>query len=441
MKSYVVLTILMGYALLSMHAQMSEDPFLWLEEVEGKRALEWVETQNEETLSLLEQNEAYPTIFNRTVDILNSKDRIVYPTTRGEYVYNFWQDETYPRGVWRRMPKGAFYAGKTNWTVLIDLKALSEAEGENWVYKGTTFLEEESSRCLVSLSRGGSDAVEVREFDVDELAFVEEGFVLPQSKGGVSWLDEETVLAARDFGEGSMTTSGYPRIIKLWKRGTDLSEAETIFEGQTTDVNVAMYRPQPHLSNRHIIRRGIDFFHAEKYLYDKGELIPLDIPLDVNPTFFQDYMLLELKEDWAPEEAEAYPGGSLIAIKFEAFLEGERTFEIIVNPQDRETIRGISATKDVLLVNMLSNVVSELYEYTLQDDGWGSRKVETPAYGTINIGDASELRSEYLLSYANYLQPTTLYRVARPGRKPAILQQLPVYFDASSLTMNQHEET
>ena len=215
-----------------LQAQQDIDPYLWLEEIEGEKALSWVEGRNKASLAVLKAQPTFEETYEKALEIMNSDERIAYPYIHGKYIYNFWKDETNERGIFRRTTLAEYLKPSPNWEILLDIDKLCEEEGEKWVYKGATGLYPDYTRYIVYLSRGGSDASVAREFDVNSKEFVKDGFYLPESKGSVSWKNIDTVYVQTDFGEGSLTDSGYPRITKIWKRGTPLSAAKTIFEGE-----------------------------------------------------------------------------------------------------------------------------------------------------------------------------------------------------------------
>ena len=218
-----------------------QDPYLWLEEVEGEDALAWVRAQNERTLGELQADPLYEGYYQDALDVLTSDERIPYGTIRDGMVYNFWQDETNVRGLWRRTPLESYASDSPDWETIVDFDKLAEEEGKNWVYKGANcFQPEEGGKwlCMVSLSDGGKDAVIQREFDLSTKAFVEDGFITPEAKQGVAWADADTLLIATDWGEGTTTQSGYPFIVKRWTRGTPLAEAEEVLRGTENDVGV-----------------------------------------------------------------------------------------------------------------------------------------------------------------------------------------------------------
>src|SRR5436190_3298097 len=217
-------------------AQSGEDPFQWLEEVQGEKALDWARQHNAKTTAVLEARPEYKPIYARTLEILDSKEKIPTPELLGETVYNFWRDDTHERGIWRRTSLASYHTAAPSWETVLDVDALAKAEGKAWVFHGANCLPPAYARCMVSLSPGGSDASVEREFDTGTKQFVSGGFSLLEAKSRVAWRDQDTLWVGTDFGSGSLTTSGYPRIVKLWKRGTPLAEARTVFEGKNEDV-------------------------------------------------------------------------------------------------------------------------------------------------------------------------------------------------------------
>ena len=222
-------------------AQESVDPFLWLEDVKGEKQLAWAEERNTESVGELSESEGFRTLQDRLRGILDSDEKIPYVRKTGDLYYNFWRDAKNPRGIWRRTTLEEFRKPEPDWEVVIDLDVLAKEEGENWVWHGSSVLHPEGRLCLVSLSRGGADADVKREFDLETKQFVEDGFAVPEAKSQVSWRDADSLFVGTDFGPGSMTTSGYPRIVKEWTRGTALKDAVTVFEGKEEDMgNLAM---------------------------------------------------------------------------------------------------------------------------------------------------------------------------------------------------------
>ncbi|GAA3171432.1 hypothetical protein GCM10020255_060350 [Rhodococcus baikonurensis] len=201
------------------------DPYLWLEDVTGESALDWVRQHNAVTEEQLTDNERFDRLQSDVREILDTDARIPYVRRRGEFLYNFWRDSTHVRGLWRRTTFDQYVTDDPEWDVLVDLDALAEAEGENWVWKGTQLLRPHRNRALISLSRGGADAAVVREFDIDKREFLapegeNPGFYLPEAKTDIDWIDIDTVYVGTDIGPGSLTDSGYPRLAQRWKRGT-----------------------------------------------------------------------------------------------------------------------------------------------------------------------------------------------------------------------------
>jgi len=424
----------------SINAQEVDDPYLWLEEIDGTKALDWVKAQNNATLAILEKFPAFQEINKRNFEIYNSKDRIASPSIYGDYIYNFWQDEKNERGVWRRTTLNEYLKESPNWEVILDIDMLSKAENEKWVFHGASFLPPNFNHCIVSISRGGGDADIKREIDLTTKQFVKDGFYLPEAKSETSWKDENTLYVMTKYGEGSLTESGYPRIAKIWKRGTPLSEAKTIFEGEIKDVSVSAYTIYTPERNYDFVHRGITFYTAYVYAIENGKLIKLDIQDDAQfDGIFKNQILLELKTDWNVS-GKIYPQGALISIDYDKFIKGDRNFDIIWKPGERSSIVSVSNTKNYLLVNQLNNVRSELYKYSWRDGKWSNNKVETPDYGTIYISSTDELSDQYFFTYTSFLVPTSLYFVLDDNRIQKV-KSLPEYFDGSKYEVQQFEAT
>jgi prolyl oligopeptidase len=419
-------------------AQEKKDPFLWLENIDGAKSMEWVKAQDTITVSALEKYPDFQKIYQRNLEIYNSKQRIAYPNMVGNYVYNFWQDSANERGLWRRTTLEDYLKPSPKWETVLDMDSLSKAEESKWAYKGANMLYPEDNLCMVNLSRGGADAVEIREFDLRTKQFVKDGFHLPEAKGYISWIDSNTIFVMTDFGKGSMTNSGYPRIAKIWKRGTPLSEAKTIFEGDTTDVASSAFTVNTPERDYEFVQRSMTFYKAYYYALVNDKLVKLDFPEDVEfDGIFKNQILLQLKHDWKVG-GNTYEQGSLISIDYDKFLNGDRNFSLIYKPGERESIVGLAHTKSFLLVNRMNNVRGELFKYVLKNGNWADRKIDAPDFGTIDIVSTDDQTDNFFFAYTNFLTPTSLYYVSEDG-KISKVKSLPEYFDASNLEVKQHE--
>lgn len=423
-------------------ADMNNDPHLWLEDVEGEKALDWVRARNAVSEKQLAGDPGFEQVRKDILDILDSDARIPYVSKRGEYYYNFWRDKQNPQGVWRRTTLAEYRKENPEWEVLLDIDALGKAEGVNWVWGGSDCLRPDYDRCLVDLSRGGADATVTREFDVSEKAFVEDGFSRPEAKGSVGWIDIDTVYVSTDFGDGSMTDSGYPRVVKEWKRGTPMSEAKVVYEGEKTDISVGAYHDDTPGWERDFIYRGLTFYTNELYLRkDGGELARLDLPDGAQKGVFREWLTVELRQPWEVK-GKTHPAGSLLAINFEDFMKGGRDFEVVFAPTENSSLASSGATKDYFFINVLEDVKNRIYVMTPGKDGWKREPlVGAPEFGTVSIGavDADE-SNEYFMTVADYLTPTSLL-MGEIGKKPELLKQLPAFFDASPYRIEQHFAT
>ena len=303
-----------------MPEQSGTDQYLWLEDVSGDVALDWVRAHNEPTIAEL-GGERFEEMRREALEVLDTDSRIPYVRRRGEHLYNFWRDAANPRGLWRRTTLASYRTDSPDWDVLIDVDALAAADGENWVWAGAEVIEPDLTRALIGLSRGGSDATVIREFDMRTREFVAGGFELPEAKTDISWESADSVLVGTDFGPGSLTDSGYPRIVKRWHRGQPLAEATTLFTGEHSDVSVgAGYDPTPGYE-RLFIARSFDFFNRERYELRGEELIRLDVPTDAGMSVHREWLLIRPRTDWWLGST-VYPAGSLLAANYDEFLSG-----------------------------------------------------------------------------------------------------------------------
>jgi prolyl oligopeptidase len=433
---FFILTLIAAMTLLSQDI----DPFLWLEDVEGDKALEWVRAQNETSLPLLKQHPEFEAIFDRNKEIVNSKDKIAYITIRGEYAYNFWRDENHVRGIWRRTSLDDYSRENPTWDTVLDIDALADAENENWVYKGVEGLEPDYDRFLIKLSRGGADAVVVREFDMKTRGFLKDGFSLPEAKSNIAWIDENSVYVGTDFGPGSLTTSGYSYISKKWRRGTPLSSAQTVFKGDSTDVVAGAWPVRSDYLNIDLFYKIIRYYDNRTYLLKDGEFVQLDIPLDIFPSFFQDQLVLKLESDWTPDKT-TYTSGSLISINFKNFMDGDRDFHIIDVPDDKSSIEGFAATKNVLILNKMVNVRGELWQYSFKDKTWLGEKVNAPDFGTLSIFASDDKSSTWFFEYESFNTPSSVYQTSDTSNTITKIKESPAWFDGDKFDVTQHYAT
>ncbi|MEO8059609.1 MAG: prolyl oligopeptidase family serine peptidase [Burkholderiales bacterium] len=425
------------------------DPFLWLEDVQGEAALAWVRERNAESQKVLMARPEYKPTRERLLQVMNSKERIPYISRRGAHFYNLWQDETHKRGLWRRTSLAEYRKAAPAWETVLDLDALAAAEGENWVWGGAVGLAPWHHRCLVMLSRGGADANVVREFDTVAKSFVKDGFVLTEAKSDIDWIDADTVFVGTEFGPGSMTDSGYPRVVKRWKRGTPLTDAITVFEGEKADVSVRVSVDTTPGHERTIVTRSLDFYRSKRLLLQGTKLLPIDVPDDASIAFWNsagrpvDTLLMELRSDLATPKR-THPRGSLIAIDAAAYERGERQFSVLFEPSATRSLAGFSLTREHVLVNVLDNVASKLEEWRRTPDGLTRRDVAAPFPGTLGVSGLHDpmltedpLAESYLLTYSDFLTPDTLSLGQTGTDTRAVLKALPATFDATGMRAEQ----
>jgi len=415
-----------------------EDPYLWLEDVESEKALAWAKNISDQDTAMLEAVPEFEQIHAELLEIYNSQDRIPSPTIQADQIYNFWRDPNHVRGIWRRTTLQEFAKGEPDWETVLDLDALAEGDGENWVWKGANCLEPQYRRCIISLSRGGADAKVAREFDTVTRKFVDDGFELPEAKSFLSWKDEDTLWVGTDFGDGSLTSSGYPRIARQWKRGTALEDAEDVFEASTEDVLALAYSTHTPEGRYDLVSVVPEAFRGTDYILLGGRLVKLDLPEDAElEGFFKDQILVSLRSDWETDGT-TYAQGGLLAIALNDFLAGSRKFEQLFTPEERTSLREVRSTSNYLLVTTLDNVRGRLYRLVLTDAGWEKEELDLPGYGTVGIGSTSDTTDDFFFTYTDFVTPSSLY-VVRGKEEPEQLLSSPAWFDTAGMEVVQHE--
>jgi prolyl oligopeptidase len=424
---------------------VTDDPYRWLEDVTGDSALEWVRARNAQTVAEFTGSARFAELRGEIRQVLDAEDRIPYVARRGELLYNFWQDAARPKGIWRRTTLERYRRGQPEWDVLLDVDALAEQEGENWVWEGATVLRPDYRFGLVELSRGGADATVVREFDLVERRFVEDGFELPEAKSRVGWIDRDRIYVGTDFGPGSLTTSGYPRVIREWRRGTPLAEAPVVYEGKPEDVAAyASHDPTPGFE-RDFVGRSIDFYRTETYLRrSDGELVRLDVPDDAETDVHREWLLIRTRSQWRVGEATHGPG-TLLAARFDDYLTGERDLTVLFEPDEHNHLSYHAWTRHHLVLHTLSDVRSVLTVLTPEDGGWRRAPLPgVPESGHTDLTDTEpDVDDAYLLTSSGFTEPATLRR-GEIGADPdtvEVLKRAPAFFDADNLTVDQFTTT
>jgi len=424
----------------------AEDPNIWLEEARSDKALEWVRAENERTLGLLAKDPRFEELKAEALAIYDSEDKIPFVSIRPDGLYNFWQDKANPRGLLRRTTLASYRTDAPVWETVLDVDALAKADGREWVYKGSTCLPPEQRMCMIALSDGGKDATVMREFDMATKSFVEGGFTLDsESQGDVEWLDKDTLLVSRDFGEGTLTDSEYPFTTRLWKRGTSLADAPEIFRGDPKDVSSGAYALRDSKGAIHgtMAYRGLSF-HEREYSFQKdGAWVKLDLPKMAGPYGIVDgHLLISTDVDWQTQ-GQTFPADSLIAIDLEAFKADPNGAKktLVWAPGDRQTKQGSTITSDSLYVSLLDNVRGKVVKFDFADGKWAETPVELPENATIEIAASSDEHDDVMFTVTDFLNPTRLFY--RDGDKGTteVLKTSPSYFDANGMEVEQFEAT
>ncbi len=416
---------------------MGEDPYLWLEEIEGERALAWVREQNARSLAVLEGDPRFAQLHADAVALANNRDRLALGGVREGYLYNFWQDDTHVRGIWRRSPLVDYARGEPHWEILLDLDALATAEDANWVFKGANCLEG-TARCMVSLSDGGRDASTWREYDIAERRFVEGGFIVPEAKSSVSWLDADTLLVGTDWGEGTMTESGYAYVLKQWRRGAPLASATEVMRGQASDVGVFAGALMDTDGRRVPMAVEADtFFESTVWLLDGPAPRRVNLPAKATVRgLYRGNLVFTLEEAWR-----GIPQGALAAYPLDdAGADAPRT-TVLFAPNERQSIEDIAITNDAILLAGFENVRGRIMRIDQEGGEWRTTTLDLPTTGSVFLSGASPTEDLAFAVYQDYVTPDTLYALENEASQARTIRSLPAQFDSSRFVAEQFEAT
>ncbi|MBM7368020.1 prolyl oligopeptidase family serine peptidase [Gordonia hydrophobica] len=425
----------------------NEDPYLWLEDVTGDDALAWVRDHNEPTVDELTHSARFTELEAAALEILDTDERIPYVRRRGEHLYNFWRDAEHPKGLWRRTTLDSYRSDTPDWDVLIDVDALSEREGENWVWAGATMNRPHYDRALISLSRGGADAAVVREYDVASRSWVDDGFTLPEAKSQVGWIDRDTVYVGTDFaqtpdGLPALTSSGYPRTVRRWSRGTDVADAPTVFAGEVSDVAVGAVCTHTPGFVRHFVSRSTDFYNAIDYELrpeNDDELIRIEVPTDAHYDVRLNWLTVLTRSPWTVDGTE-HPAGTLLVFDYPAWLDGDRTHRVLFTPDAHTSLQDHAVTKSHLVLVTLHDVATRIEVLTLGT--W--ERVELaglPDLATLGVLDTDPDESDEIwFSASSFTQaPSLLHGSTSSG--VAVIKSTPAVYDASDVSAHQYFAT
>ncbi|MEE2526759.1 prolyl oligopeptidase family serine peptidase [Hyphobacterium sp. HN65] len=422
----------------------ANDPRVWLEEVEGEEALAWVEGQNERTFERLTGDERYQGLYDAALEVYQSNDRIPYGSYQNGYIWNFWRDATNTHGLWRRTSLESYLSDNTEWETVLDLDAVAEAEGVNWVWQGSSCLSPDYRRCIITLSDGGQDASVRREFDLESRTFVEDGFVSPEAKGGISWVDEDTVLFGFATSEENSTTSGYPVSVYRWERGTAWEDATEVLRGDREDVGVWGFRVEDNAGNVYMMASEADTFFETTwwYLPDEGEPVSLPIPARSSISgLYNNQLLFTLEEEWDRGNGDVFPQGALLSFDFGEFARSGEIGDVatVFVPGPRQSIGGIGIANGTVLLQIDDNVTGQLWRYDTRDGGWQGTRIPTPDNLTLGLFGTSPHHNLAFLNAEGFLTPDSLYMVNVPTGSVTQVDSTPAWFDDENLIVEQLE--
>jgi len=418
----------------------SSDPWLSLENLDSPASMSWVRKQNAVTLHALAESPSFQAMNSRFLAILDSDARIPYVVKHGDALYNFWRDSKHPRGLWRRTSLAEYRKASPAWETVIDVDALAATEKQNWFWGGAQVLPTDSTRALISLSRGGADAKVVREFDLSTKAFVKDGFELPESKSDVGWADHDHVFVALAIDSTTMNTSGYARVVKEWTRGEPLASARTVYEDERSDVYAAVQHDFTPGFERDFVIHGVSFYSNELFLLRDGKRIKIEKPDDADAGAWREWLLVQLRTDWTVN-GRTYKAGSLLAANLDDFLAGGRNLQVLFEPTDRTSLQGYSTTRSTVLLRTLDNVRTRVAIARPESGRWKVEPVSgLPEFSTIEVSPVDDrLSDDFWLQITDFLTPPSLELYSAERNAHERLKQSPSFFDGSRAVVTQHE--
>ena len=425
--------------------EAENDPYIWLEQATDEKALEWVGRENDRTLGALAIDPRFDELQTEALAILDAQDRVPYGAFYPDGIYNFWQDADNPKGIIRRTTMDSYRTENPVWETVLDIDAIAKAEGREWSYSGRTCLEPERSLCMVSLSDGGKDATYLREFDATTGTFVDGGFEFPESIGGVSWLDRDTLLVTRDFGNGTMSESGYPLTTRIVKRGQSIDDAQEIFRGEPTDMGAgaSLLRDSDGTIHARIAYRTIDFWNSASFVEVDGKWVQLDIPSKARIAgIVDDRLLFSTSEAWTVGDT-TFPTDAIVSVDLESWKADPNgvAYELVWAPEDRQTAQGLAITSEAAYITILDNVRGRVIRYDRTGGAWQTRELDLPDNSTIGITSASDTTDELMINVTGFLEPGQLIHYNGATDTLDVLKTSPARFDADGMSVVQHEAT
>lgn len=419
----------------------NDDKYLWLEEIENPKAIEFAKKENAITFKKLESDPRFETLKKEISNIVLANDRIPWVYQLNGMLYNFWKDEKNPKGLWRRTTLASYKKASPDWEIVLDLDKIAKEENENWVWKGATCFKPKNEKCLLELSRGGKDAVVLREFNLKTKSFVKDGFDIPEAKSNVSWIDDDTIYLASDFGPGTMTESGYARQVKILKRGQRAADVKTVFEVGTDDMSASGYVDYRGGKYYHFFNRTISFFENEDWFVKDGHQYKIPMPKDAKfHTVFKDYLIYELRTSF-----QHFKEGTLLALPLKNVLSSPDKpvgLEVLFEPTATMFLDGVSRTKNTLLLNVIDNVKGKILKITHTPDSktkWHKKFLSIGHGGVLSIDSTEEDSDNFIALYTDFITPYSSFygRLKNDGDKFEVLKESPSRFNSSSLVSEQ----
>ncbi|VAW38355.1 Prolyl endopeptidase [hydrothermal vent metagenome] len=417
----------------------AQDKYLWLENIDDEKSMQWVTKHNKITDNKLASTALYKDLYSQALTVLNTKNKLPSISQNGKWIYNLWQDSQNPRGIYRRTTLKQFKKDQPKWQTILDMDKYSQQQGQNYDFRGLSCALDKQKKCLIRLSPGGSDAVEIREFNIKKKQFVKNGIFIPLAKTRVSWKDKHTLYIGTDFGEGSLTESGYPRIVKQWDIKTPLKDAQTIYTADKKSTSATAYSFKDKNSQIDLISDSISIWASDKYQLTDGKITALTIPASASILgLYQERLVISLKKDWQFNQQE-FIAGEVVLVEI-SLLRGEPgQIESVIKPDAKTVIEKVNTTKHGLLITILEDVKAKLYRYQKHKDGnWKIQTIAFPENGALNVSSVDDKSGDFFVQYESFITPPGLYYIDSKTLTPQLVKQQNESFDGSRFKVEQY---
>lgn len=437
MKSCTIRLLALALSAASGASVAADDGYLWLEQPHDAKALEWARQSTRSSTQALQALPAYAGLRQELGDVLKGQPAEADVVLLGERGLRFLKDPAHPYGRLQTRARNAGGGFDGEWRTVLDVAELRSREGipfELQAYSLGDACLASSARCLLRLSPGGGDEVEIREFDLNRGRFVDGGFQVPRSRAFVEWMGPDLLLVETTANGQPKTAAGWPAQVSLWQRGQALSEARPVYNAQASDAIVQLGSTRNPAHPVGVITRAIDYSTFEiATVTASGKVETLPLPRDLAPMgaigATGEHVIVQLGTA-ATVAGRDYAAETVLAYSVDASRPAADRVSVIYAPAKGEYVNGkadVVAVGDQVAVVSNRNLRQRLLLATPAAGQWQTRELLLADAGdTLSVRGGEEL----IVSTDGFTTPRR-QELYRPGRPPTLLARDPVMFDGS----------